>query len=188
MRVTVVLFALLTLITTSAFAATFDIGFNDNSFQLGAEVPLRNDSYGSSTGNARFLFNGDEETKLASVGFDFTGQPGNVPGLSVGVGTKLYYGETDPDTDFINMGIGLRADYTIPQLQGLGTSAKLYYAPQVFSGYDSEGLLETQLNLTYAIIPKVKVFLGYQNIQLDLDGGEEWTIDEGIRIGFIGTF
>ena len=189
MRLLLILIFLMTQISTSAIAGSVDIGLNDDSFQIGFEQALSNDNYGNSFGNARFLYNGDEDTKMGSIGFDFVGRPGNLPGLSVGAGTKLYLGETDHNADFINLGVGLRTDYTLPQLQGLGVSASLYYAPEVFSGRDSNRLLDSQIRLTYAIVPKVKLFLGYQNIQLDVDGPHgNWTIDNGIRAGFVGTF
>ncbi|WP_321390497.1 YfaZ family outer membrane protein [uncultured Desulfuromusa sp.] len=189
MRLPVLLSLLITLFSTPAIAGSVDIGLNDDSFQIGFEQALSNDNYGNSFGNARFLYNGDEETKMGSIGFDFIGRPGNLPGLSVGAGSKLYLGKTDHDAEFINLGIGLRTDYTLPQLQGLGVSAGLYYAPDVFSGRDSNKLMDFQVRLTYAIIPKVKLFLGYQNIQLDVDGSHgTWTIDDGIRAGFVGSF
>ena len=71
----------------------------------------------------------------------------------------------------------------------MGLAGALYYAPEVFSGRDSEGLWEGQLRLTYTVIPKVQLYLGYQNIQLDVEGPRgDRTIDEGLRLGFIGTF
>jgi hypothetical protein len=189
MRLKVFLSFLITLISTPVIAGSFDIGLNDDSFQIGFEQALSNDNYGNSFGNARFLYNGDEDTRMGSIGFDFVGRPGNLPGISVGAGPKLYLGKTDHNVDFINLGVGLRTDYTLPQLQGLGVSAGLYYAPKVFSGQDSNKLMDFQVRLTYAIIPKVKLFLGYQNIQLDVDGSHgTWTIDDGIRAGFVGTF
>ena len=189
MHLPLIFIILMTLISTPAFAGSVNIGLNDDSFQIGFEQALSDDNYGNSFGNARFLYNGDEDTRMGSIGFDFIGRPGNLPGLSIGVGTKLYLGKTDHNAEFINLGIGLRTDYTLPQLQGLGVSAGLYYAPKVLSGQDSNRLLDSQIRLTYAIIPKVKLFLGYQNIRLDIDGSRgNWTIDDGIRAGFVGTF
>lgn len=189
MRLPVLLSLLTIFISTSAIAGSVDIGLNDDSFQVGLEQSLSTDNYGDAVGNARFLYNGDEETKMGSIGIDFVGRPGNLAGLSVGAGPKLYMGKTAHDVEFINLGIGLRADYTLPQLQGLGVSAGLYYAPKILSGQDSDKLLDFQVRLTYTIIPKVKLFLGYQNIQLDVDGSHgTWTIDDGIRAGFVGSF
>ena len=179
------------IISTATFvcADTIDIGFNDDSFQLIYERSLSQDEYGTSLFNGRFLYNGDEETRLGSLGLDFVGQPGNISGLGLGAGAKLYAGSSDPQIDFMNLGIGLRGDYTFPQLQGLGLSARLNYAPEVFSFRDSEGLLESRFRVTYAMLPKVKLYLGYQHIRLNVeDRTGHTTIDNAFRIGFIGSF
>jgi len=181
----------LALVTVSAVSAdTFDIGFNDDSFQLAYETELSEDTaYGATFLKGRFLYNDDKDTKLGSVGLDFVGHPGNIAGLGVGVGVKLYGGKTEPSVDFINLGVGLNVDYVIPQLEGLGVSGRIDYAPKVFSFRDAERLVETEVRLTYAVIPKVRLFLGYQNIRLDVeDRSGDMTIDDSVRIGFVGSF
>ncbi len=177
------------LMTSIAAADSVDIGLSDNSFQIGYEHPINLDDYGSSMVNGRFLYDGDDETKLGSLGLDFVGKPGNVSGLDLGVGTKLYVGSTDPDTDFINLAVGLRSSYIFPQLQGLGIAGYFYYAPEVFSFQDSEGLLEGGVRLTYAVLPKATLYIGYQNISLDVENrSSSRTIDDSIRIGFVAHF
>ncbi|MFK5925189.1 MAG: YfaZ family outer membrane protein [Desulfuromusa sp.] len=177
------------LTATVATADSIDIGFNDESFQLVYEHPLNDDAYGTAIANGRFLYNGDKETSLGSFGVDFVGKPGNIPGLDLGVGPKFYVGSTNPDTDFINLAIGLRGSYILPQLQGLGIAAHLYYAPKVFSFRDSERLLESEVRLTYAVLPKVRLYVSYQNINLDIDHWDNSRrIDDSIRIGFVGSF
>lgn len=171
-----------------ASAASLDLGFNDDSFQLIFDTPVKEDAYGISMFNARLLYNDDNETTLGSIGYDFLGSPGNVNGLDVGVGAKLYGGETDPSLDYINLGVGVVVNYTPPQLYGLGFSGTLNYAPEIFSFRDSEGLFEAGARITYTIVPKVKVYIGYQLINMDIDGGGDEDIDDDFRIGFIGTF
>lgn len=175
--------------STIAAADSIDIGFNDESFQVVYERPLVRDNYGTALANIRFLYNGDESTTLGSLGADFIGEPGNVPGLELGVGTKFYAGSADHSTDFINLAVGLRGNYAPPQLWGLGLGARLYYAPKVFSFRDSERLLESEIRLSYAILPKVKVYVSYQNIRMKEErSNDNWTIDDAIRVGFTGTF
>ena len=139
------------LVTSMAAADSVDIGLSDNSFQIGYEHSINRDDYGSSMVNGRFLYDGDDETTLGSIGLDFVGKPGNVSGLDLGVGTKLYVGTTDPDTDFINLAVGLRGSYIFPQLQGLGVSGYFYYAPEVFSFQDSEG----PVSYTHLTLPTI---------------------------------
>ena len=179
----------LCLSSTAVFADSLDIGFSDESFQLVYEHPVSHDEYGTVLANGRFLYNDDEDTNLGSVGLDFVGKPGNISGLDLGAGAKFYLGSSDPDVDFLNLAIGLRGSYTLPQLQGLGFSGQLYYAPKVFSFRDSERLLESEVRLTYAVLPKVKLYLGYQNVRLDIEDSNERTrVDDSVRIGFVGIF
>jgi len=186
-----ILFLCFIVISTASLATadSIDIGFNDESFQLIYEKGLSQDEYGTSLLNGRFLYNDDKETKLGSIGLDFVGQPGNISGLDLGASAKVYAGNTEPDIDFMNLAIGLRGDYTFPQLRGVGLSARLNYAPKVFSFRDSERLLESRLRVTYAMLPKVRLYLGYQNIRLDVeDRSGHSTIDDSVRIGFINLF
>lgn len=183
-----ILFSLV-LSVTCAHADTLDIGLNDDSFELAYEHPVSSDNYGMSLINGRFLYNDDDETKLGSLGFDFVGEPGNLAGFRAGAGARLYLGKTDSQIDFINLALGLRAEYTIPQLQGLGVAGQIHYAPQILSFRDSERLLESEVRLTYAILPKLTLYVKYQNIRLDIeDRSGHSTVDDGIRIGFIGSF
>jgi len=177
------------LVTSMAAADSVDIGLSDNSFQIGYEHSINFDDYGSSVVNGRFLYDGGKETKLGTLGLDFVGKPGNISGLDLGIGPKFYVGSTDHNTDFINLALGLRGSYIFPQLQGLGIAGHLYCAPEVFSFQDSEGLLESGVRLTYAVLPKATLYIGYQYISLKVEHrSSNRTIDNSVRIGFIAHF
>jgi hypothetical protein len=189
MLVRTLLAVLLCLVTTLASADSVDIGFNNESFHLGYERPVVQDEFGVVSGNAGFLYNGDEKTTLGRVGADFVGSPGQYPGTRLGMGLRLYAGSTAKNTDFINLALGLRASYAPPQLGGFGVSASVYHAPKVFSFRDADNLTQSEIVLTYALVPKVRLNLGYYNLRLKEDSrGSNWTIDEGLRIGFTGYF
>ena len=177
----------LCLFTTYATAGSLDLGFNDDSFKVGYEHTINQDNYGSVVVGGTFLYN--EDSILGNAGLDFVGNPGNLTGLNLGIGTKIYAGNTDSDFDFINLAIGVRGDYTFPQLQGIGMAAHIYYAPKVFSWQDAERLLDTEARITYAIVPKAKLFIAYQFINLGIeDTNNDYRIDESIRIGFTASF
>jgi len=176
------------LAATTAGAGTVDLGFNDYSAQAALTLPLHSDDYGMIEGEGRLLYNDREETKLASAGLLFAGQPGNVPGLDLGVGGLLYGGRTDESQDLLTLGVGGRVNYAPPVLGGFGISGKLFYSPNIFSGLDAERLLETGLRISYAVTPKVRLHAEYQNLRCDFDDRGEWSIDEGVRIGFAANF
>jgi len=181
-------FLFLLAFSNSVYAISFEIAFNDSSAQLNAEFPLAEKTYGKTLLNGRFLHNDREETTLGSLGIDFTGEPGNVPGLLLGLGVKGYGGEADDDRDILAMGVGGMATFYPPSLGGFGLSGKVVYAPDIFTGEDADRILELSLTLGYALTPQIKLTGGYQNIRTDWEDGKKWTIDDAFRVGFQATF
>ncbi|MFO7576267.1 MAG: YfaZ family outer membrane protein [Pelovirga sp.] len=184
-----VLALVLCLTATLAAADSFDIGFNDDSFHLGYERGMAQDEFGTVVGNLGFLHNDDKKTTFGRAGIDFIGSPGNYPGLNLGIGSRLYVGSTADSTDFINLAMGLRGFYAPPQLSGFGVGAAVYHSPKVFSFRDSERLTQSEVVLSYALVPKVRLTLGYYNTRLKEDrNNRDRRIDDSIRIGFTGYF
>jgi YfaZ precursor len=188
MRKQLAAFALVLLMAGTAHATSFDLSFDNDSAQVGLTQPLVADELGASRFGARLLYNGDENTRLLSAGVEFVGEPGNVPGLEIGVGVQGYGGRTDQGQDILAAAVGGVASYTPPALGGVVFGAKLYVAPKIFSGLDSDGLLETAVRVGYRVTPKIEVYLGYQNIRSDFGRLDTWTIDEAVRLGFAATF
>lgn len=176
------------LMSVPAFAQSLDINLNDYSVQVRYLYPVSEDDYGQTHLNARFLFNDDERTRLLSLGFDFVGEPGNVPGMDLGVGVHGYGGRTDEGQDVGVVGIGAQVRYAPPTLGGFGMGARALYAPKIFSFFDSERLLETAVRIGYAVTPKIRLHLEYQNIRVDFERRGTRIIDEGIRVGFEARF
>ena len=179
--ITLLLFSLL---PAGAAATTIGLDFNDDSAEFRLDLPLRQDHYGRAVFGARFLYNEDEDTEMIGAELKFLGDPGAVPGLEVGAGFIGYYGEAHETFDFGNVGVGLLANYAPATLRGLGLSTRVVYSPDIFSWQDSDGLLEFNLRAGYAITPLVKVYVGYQGIEGEVDGiDRDVDIDEDVRVG-----
>jgi hypothetical protein len=179
---------LLCLPALPAWSSSFELSFNDMSAQAQLDLPLRSDDYGTIQLEGRALYNDHEDTRLGSAGLLFVGEPGNVPGLSLGVGGLLYGGRADDGQDLLSLGVGGRLNFAPPALGGFGVAGKVYYAPRIFTGLDAERLLETGIRLGYAVTPKVRVFAEYQNIRCDFEHRGNWTIDDEVRVGFLASF
>jgi hypothetical protein len=104
----------LCLLVAPAGATSVDIGVNDFSVQLQLANPLYADDYGTVQFRGRLLYNNKEETRLASAGLMFVGEPGNVPGLDLGIGAQLYGGRTDEGQDLLALGLGGLLTYAPP--------------------------------------------------------------------------
>lgn len=171
-----------------AQATSLEFGLNDSSAQLRLAQPLRSDELGQTLLQARALYSDKEETKLGSLGLEFAGEPGNIPGFQVGVGAAAYLGEAHRGRDFFNLALGARAAYAPPVLGGFGVAARLAFAPEVLSFIESESLLETSGQLSYAVTPKARIFAEYQNMRSEFERRGNWTIDDALRIGFETRF
>lgn len=178
----------LTLAAAEGRAQVLDFGFNDYSAQIRYDYPVSEDDYGRALLSGRLLYNDDEETTLGSLGINFAGEPGNVPGLELGVGAHGYGGRTDHGQDLAALGISGSVRYAPPTLEGFGMTVRGAYAPRIFTFADSERLVEGALRLSYAATPKIRLHLEYQNVRAKFEDRGTWTIDEGVRIGFEARF
>ena len=182
--------AALCLCAASAGAASLDMSLNDDSLQAQVFLPLTQDAYGTTQVGVRGLFNDDHNTKLLSGEIDFLGKPGDVPGLTAGVGMILWGGKVGHGStaDILSAGIGAKVGYAPPQLMGVGIDGKFFYGPGILTGGDSDRVFESGLRVSYAFIPKARFFVEYQKIHVDFEGGGDDNIDDDLRIGFEAKF
>jgi hypothetical protein len=182
--------AALCLCAVSAGAASLDMSLNDDSLQAQVFLPLTQDAYGTTQVGVRGLYNDDHDTKLLSGEVDFLGKPGDVPGLTAGVGMIAWGGEAGPrnGADIFAVGIGAKVGFAPPQLMGVGIDGKVFYGPKILASGDTKRIFESGLRLSYAFIPKARCFVEYQKIHVDFDGGGDGNIDDDLRIGFEAKF
>ena len=183
--------AALCLCAINVGAASLDMSLNDDSIQAQVFLPVTQDAYGTTQVGVRGLYNDDHETKLVSGEVDFLGKPGDVPGLTAGVGVIVWGGEVGPgpvDADLFSVGIGVKAGFVPPQLMGVGIDGKFFYGPKILTSGDSERIFESGLRVSYAFIPKARFFVEYQKIHVDFDGGGDGNIDDDLRVGFEAKF
>ena len=183
--------AALCLCAASAGAASFDMSLNDDSLQAQFFLPVTEDAYGTTLVGVRGLYNDDDETKLLSGEVGFLGKPGDISGLTAGVGMIIWGGEVRPRSntaDIFSVGIGAKVGFAPPQLMGIGIDGKFFYGPKILTGGDSERIFESGLRLSYAFIPKARCFVEYQKIHVDFEGDVDGNIDDDLRIGFEAKF
>lgn len=178
------------LCAASAGAASVDLSLNDDSVQVQAFLPITQDAYGTTQVGIRGLYNDDYDTKLVSGEVDFIGKPGDIPGLTAGVGLIAWGGEagSDGEFDLVSVGLGAKVGFAPPQLMGIGIDGKFFYGPKILTGGDADRVFESGLRLSYAFIPKARLFVEYQKIHVDIDGGGDGDIDDDLRIGFEAKF
>ncbi|MBE0502165.1 MAG: hypothetical protein IBX47_12080 [Desulfuromonadales bacterium] len=188
---TLILIVLFTILTTGfalAEAGSVSLDFNDESAEGRVALSLSEDEYGKIFFNGRYLYNSDERTNLGSGALSFYGQPGNVPGLTVGAGFIGYIGKSNRVYETLNVGLIGEVEYVPAELAGVGFGATVAYAPKVFSFMDSDGLLECSSQAFYAITPKIHVYLKYQYIEGLSETAKDIQIDQALRFGLRAYF
>lgn len=183
--------AALCLCAASAGATSLELSLNDDSLQAQVFLPVTQDAYGTTQVGVRGLYNDDHDTKLLSGEVDFLGKPGDIPGLTAGVGMIIWGGEAESqqqNMDIFSVGVGAKVGFAPPQLMGVGIDGKFFYGPKILTSGDSERVLESALRVSYAFIPKARVFVEYQQIHVDFENHRDDNIDNDLRIGFEAKF
>ncbi len=102
---------------------------------------------------------------IGGIGFKGFLFDAHEPGFAVGVGGFLRW-----QPDFMN---------------GLGTEASLYYAPDILSFKDVTAFQEIFARVTYKVLPQARVFVGWHEIAGYYNGGiGKATVDETFNVGF----
>jgi hypothetical protein len=184
MRRHLVLGALLAGASGAAHAAGLD-------FSLGSETAQANLFFGSDAigyGGADFslgLFFNDDDDFMGSFGVKATGSPAGARPFSFGVGAKAYAVSLDhPDLDVQALAIGGEVKYHIPANMPMALAAEVYYAPSITTGGDGDNLLDFNLNFEVEITPGTAAFIGYRQLETELDnGGRDYELDDSGHIG-----
>lgn len=128
---------------------------NDNQL-LNLGMMLRND-----TMDSPFIFSLGGRSYISSLE-DSTNQEYNI--FAFALGAELLY---VPDT-----------------LGGLGIGVSFFYAPDILSAADAEGLTEIGFILDYQLTPQSNIFVGYRDIDVTLKpNGLEVEMANGFYIG-----
>ena len=174
-----------------AAANSLELNFNDDSAQARFGAIINQDAYGTSMFEVRGLYNDEDNRDLwmTSGGFAFVGEPGNAPGLELGILADVKVGDADAaDADFGAVGIGGLVRFYPPALGGFGVGGRVLYSPKIFSFLESDGMLEFSTRVGYVITPKIGVHVEYQKIEVDFDRYGDQDVDDEVRFGFEARF
>jgi len=181
----IVVFTLLSFGTT-AMADTFDINLRNSSAQVQYRTPMGKDSLGKTELHLGALYadSNNSNNTLADLGILVKDEVGEkAPGFSLGVGVKGLLSHTQ-GTDESCVALGGLIRYSPPGLTRMGIVGQLYFAPDITTFGDANRYGETGVWIEYEVIPKAAAYVGYRNIQFNLNSGSQVRVDEG---GFIGV-
>jgi hypothetical protein len=156
--------------SASAMAQSFDINLSNDAAMLTYMSPLGQQGFGHGQVEGSVLFN-DNDDFLGDVGFGVVGAAGSgSPGLTVGVGAKLY-GVNASNNDIAAVALGGRFDYAPPPLPRLRFGGEINIAPSIVTFIDGDRL------------SAVSIYLGYDNIKVNIQDGGDVTVDSGSYLG-----
>lgn len=185
----VVALSLLTL-STAAMADSIDLNLRNSSAQFQYSTAMGRDALGKTEFHIGALYSDQNHANntLADLGVAVKDDLGdNAPGISVGVGIKGLVGHTE-GTNESAIAIGGMLRYSPPDLSRLGVIGQLYVAPNITTFGDADRYVETSLRVEYEVIPSAAAYIGYRDIQFNLNAGPNATVDKGVFIGVRMSF
>ena len=180
-------FALLTLLfSVGANAQTATIEFNDTSAELGYGFLVGGSSYGRNELKTDFLFN-SKETYLVDSSFQVFDEVGSkAPGLTAGVGGKLY-GASMIVSGIVALGIGGMVRYALPPVKRLVLGLDGYYAPPIISFLDAQLFYELAGRVQFELLPTASIYLEYSQYTMR-NSGRDINLNYGGRVGLELSF
>lgn len=117
-----------------------------------------------------------------------TGNPaGNNKALQFGIGGKLMFASIDAnntiDEEFGALAIAAQLRYVIPAATPVAFMTAVYYAPGITSFGGADQYTEFQFAIELEITPSARAYVGYRNMEYDLENGPEIELDDGGHIG-----
>jgi hypothetical protein len=182
-------FSLLVLVSISAVnASDFEAALSSDT----AQFTFRSDSSLIGWGGSDLafsLFYNDESDFIGQASIIQMRQASEETPLTFGVGVKGYLGSLDdPGEDVFAFAIGGEVRYTIPGTMPMAVYGRGFWAPDITSFGDVEGVLDYTVGFQVEALPQTVAFVGIRHLEFDLDEGDYEADDDNIHIGVRLTF
>ncbi len=147
---------------------------------------------GADIGIGLFINENDDFLVNGSIVVSGSGT-GDVRALHFGVGGKAYAGrldfqslsqgtiQEDPSGGAIAVGGHLR--YVFPSSTPIAILAEGFWAPSVTSFSDFDGLIEYRFAVELEVTPSARAYIGYRVLEVELDTGLKYKLDDNAHIG-----
>ena len=172
--------SLLTHLSVSANEASIDFGSDVVNIDFVSENVIQDTSIGFGG-----LF-ADDDISLVNVSMMVKGDLGDDSNWNVGLGGNLYLAKVD-DEYVQGFGLGTEIAYQFSRFPKLSAKTSLYYVPSVAISDDLDHMVDFTAKLSYQLLNRADVFIGYRNVELDADHGSI-ELDEGFHAGMTFTF
>jgi hypothetical protein len=113
---------------------------------------------------------------------------GNVKGLHFGVGAKAYGGTLEGESGNLNVdggavAIGGRIRYVFPGSAPVAVLGEVFYAPEVTSISEFDGLREYRFDIELEDTPSARAYVGYRQLEVTYNNDIDYEVDDEAHIG-----
>jgi hypothetical protein len=98
------------------------------------------------------------------------------------LGGKLYYLDLE-SMQGAALGLGGHIRYSLPRAPALSLFAEVYHSPQVLSRHDVRHHTDTTLAISYRMLERGALVVGYRNARIQHVSGAKGSLDEGAFMG-----
>ena len=180
--------AVLAVCSTAVHADGLDISLSDETANIVYLTDSGSFGYGGADIGFGVFFN-EEDDFLAHANLLVTSNPLSGNNFQFGVGTKAYLGTVDQvDEDVAAIAIGGLARYVIPAQTPMAFSLEGYWAPDITSFSDAEGVQELTARFEIEVLPSTRGYIGYRLLEPELEDAGDVEIDDEIHLGIRITF
>jgi len=182
------LITILLIPVTNTFAGAIDFRLGGNMAEISYLSQVSSFGYGGADIGFGALVNEDDDVMLSGSILVSGSNAGDVRGLHFGVGAKAYAGALDGPTGNLNadggaIAIGARLRYVFSSAMPIAVLGEAYYAPDVTSISDYDGLSEYRFALEMEVTPSARAYIGYRNLEVSLDNRADYEVDDDAHIG-----
>ena len=163
-----------------AAADSLDINIHDDALRIVYGMGLQSVSRGAEL-ELGHMFNQDNDS-VSHIGFVVSGENWSDSGVfDIGLGGRAVLVNTDP-VDASALALGGRVRFS--PVQRLGIGGFVFHAPDIVVSDDADGYTEYGVRLDYQLLPQGFVYVGYRNVELELDNdGPEIELDDNGHVG-----
>lgn len=163
----------------TAAADSLDVNIHNDALRIVYGMGLESVSRGAEL-EFGHMFNQDDQS-VSHLGFIVSGENWSNAGVfDIGLGARGVYVDVD-HLDATALALGGRVRFS--PIQRLGVGAFAFHAPEIVSN-DADGYTEWGVRLDYQVLPQAFVYVGYREIELELeDGGPEVELDDEGHLG-----
>jgi len=154
---------LTSLVSLTSVANEISLGISDEMVDLRLTSDYEQDFFG----RLAYLHTDTDDVEADQLSFTF-GTVGKLDYVDVMLGLRPYWIDAESESGY---GVALGAGASMELIPRFSVSAEVFYSPEILTGSDIDNSLDMEVQLSFQPIENGAVFVGYRDIELELDSG-----------------